>query len=436
MKWKFLVFLLLPLLIIFLFVAGLSFWSKNKYVTFHDAVKSIASTKPLPALPKATKPKELRIISAQYGAKDQWLNVTKQLQEKIHEKQLSIYASNNIAGDPLFGYPKHLKVEYILDGIQKKIRVREGMKLEIPLLQDPYDELRVIETSQELVTLAEKCPAEVGFYGVNFTTGKTIDYRGDQPACMASIVKIFVLLEVMRQANDGTLNLSESVVIERGVEKEICSVSEAIDKMIGISDNEATGALARRVGYKRINALAKVLSIGGISMDILPEPGVLDGVLDKRVYKLRVVPKTELLPQHGTAKGIVQYFKLLNDGKLINGSISRKVLEAMERNPKYFASRATPEKYKSVGKGGGRSWKRLFRPQYNMGGWGLYIYDETEAVAFCLWFEWFPEDMGQKEQSEWTSGLSNCIVNLLLEQESADTQKEHTSQLNTPEDTH
>ena len=99
MKWKFLLFLLLPLLIIFLFVAGLSFWSKNKYVTFHDAVKSIASTKPLPALPKATKPKELRIISAQYGAKDQWLNVTKQLQEKIHEKQLFIYASHNIVFD-------------------------------------------------------------------------------------------------------------------------------------------------------------------------------------------------------------------------------------------------------------------------------------------------------------------------------------------------
>ena len=83
--------------------------------------------------------------------------------------------------------------------------------------------------------------------------------------------------------------------------------------------------------------------------------------------------------------------------------ISEKVLESMERNPKYFAPRATPGEYKSVGKGGGLSWKRPFKPEYNMGGWGLYIYNENEAIAFCLWFEWFPEGMEQKEQSEWTS---------------------------------
>lgn len=412
-------FLFLLLFLIILFVAGWSFWPKKEYVTFKEAVKSIASKKTLPALMKPVKPKELKIISAQYGAKDQWLDVTEQLRKKIHENQLSLYASNNITGDPLYGYPKHLKVEYILDGVKKKARVRENMKLEIPPLYDPYDVLGVIETPQELITLAKKCPAQVGFYGVNFTTAKTIEYQGDQPACMASIVKIFVLLEVMRQENGGDLNLSESVVIERGAEKEICSISEAIDKMIGISDNEATGALAKRVGYKNVNDLAKKLSMKGISSDILPKPGILDSVLDKRVYKLRIVPKNELLPQHATAKGIVRYFKLLHDRKLINESISRKVLEAMERNLKYFAPRATPEEYKSVGKGGGLSWKRPFRPEYNMGGWSLYIYDENEAMAFCFWFEWFPESMEHKERPEWTSGLSDCIVNLLLKKEQA-----------------
>ncbi len=414
MKRQFLFPLLLLLLMILLFVAGWSFWPKKKYATFQDVVKSIASKKPLPPISEPQKPKELKIICAQYGAKDQWLDVTEQLQKKTRENQLSIYASNNIAGDPLFGYPKHLKVEYILDGVEKNIKVREGMKLAIPPVPDPFDVLRVIETSQELVTLAENCPADVGFYGVNFTMGKTVEYRGDQPACMASIVKIFVLLEVMRQANEGHLNLSESVVIKRGTEKETCSVSEAIDKMIGISDNEATAALAERVDYKQINALANELSMEGISKDILPKPGVLEGVLDKRVYELRVVPKTELLPQHGTAKGIVRYFTLLHEGKLINESIGKRVLEAMGRNPKYFAPRATPEEYNSVGKGGGLSWKRPFRPEYNMGGWGLYIYNEKEALSFCLWFEWFPEGMGQEEQSQWTSGLSDCIVSLLL----------------------
>jgi len=407
-------FLFLLLFLIIVFVAGGRFWSKKKYVTFREAVKSIASEKNIPALPEPIKLKELKIVSARYGAKDQWLDVTEHLQKNIHENQLCIHASNNIAGDPVFGYPKYLEVEYILNGTRKKTLVREGVKLEIPLSYNLYDSLGVIETSQELATLVKNCPAEVGFYGVNFINGKVIEYRADQPACMASIVKIFVLLEVTRQADKGNLSLSESVVIERGAEKETCSISEAIDKMIGISDNEATGALARRVGYKQINALAKELSMEGISEAILPEPGILDGVLDNRVYKLRIVPKNELLPQHCTAKGIVQYFKLLHEGKLINESISKKVLEAMERNPKYFAPRATPEGYKSIGKGGSLSWKRPFKSEYNMEGWGLYIYDENEAMAFCLWFEWFPEGMEPKEQSEWTGGLSDCIVNLLV----------------------
>ena len=356
----------LSIICIGLFAAGKLFGSKEKYVTFQDAVKRIASEKPLPTLAEPAKPNELRIILAEYGAKDQWLDVTEKVQQKIHENQLSIYASNNISGDPIPGHPKQLKVEYLLDGVTKKSRVGEGMKLEIPPVPDPNDALGVVETSQELVTMAKNCPAEVGFYGVNFTSGKMIDYRGDQPACMASIVKIFVLLEVMRQENEGTLNLSEPVVIERGAEEERCSVSEAIDKMIGLSDNEATNALAKRAGYKRINALAKELSIEGISKDILPEPGVLAGVLDKRVYKVRVVPKDEFPPQHGTAKGIVEYFRLLHERKLINEVISKKVFEAMERNPKYYAPRATPAEYKTIGKGGCLSWAQPSRPQYNM----------------------------------------------------------------------
>ena len=412
-------FLFVILFLIVAFVAGWSFWPGKKYVTFEEEVKSIASKKTLPTLPEPAKPKELIIISAQYGAKDQWLDVTEQIQKKVHDNRLSIYASNNIAGDPLFGYPKRLKVDYVMDGVKAKARILEGMKLEIPPIYDPYDSLCAIETSQELITLAKNCPAEVGFYGINFTTGKAIEYQGDQPACMASIVKIFVLLEVMRQEDDGDLRLSEIVIIERKEEKENCSVAEAIDQMIGESDNEATEALARRIGYKQINALVKKLSIEGLSDEILPEPGVLESVLDKRVYKVRIVPKTELPPQHGTARGMVQYFKLLHERKLINDSISRKVFEAMERNPKYFASRATPEEYRSVGKGGGLSWKRLFRPEYNMGGWGLYIYDGNEALSFCLWFEWFPEDMEENEQSEWMSGLSDCIVNILLKKDQA-----------------
>ncbi|MHC4621588.1 MAG: hypothetical protein ACYTEQ_27925 [Planctomycetota bacterium] len=69
MKRWFLNLLLLPLLIMLPFVAGFWLWPKKKYVTLQEAVKSIAAKRILPALPGPTKPKDLRIISARYGAK-------------------------------------------------------------------------------------------------------------------------------------------------------------------------------------------------------------------------------------------------------------------------------------------------------------------------------------------------------------------------------
>jgi hypothetical protein len=275
-----------------------------------------------------------------------------------------------------------------------------------------------VSSVDKLTALVKECQAEVGFYGKNFTTGKTVEYQPGEPACLASIVKIFVLLEVMRQQDLGQLELSESITIERnGKKKETCTVSQALDKMIGLSDNEATSALAERVGYDRINALPGDLGIIGLSMKILPEPGILPnlpGILDKRVFSKRVLSESDLLPQHGTAKAVVKYFELLQEKKLINERVSESVLAVLNRNPKPFAP-ARPVSFFSVGKGGSIVWKRPFFKQYNMVGWGIYLHNHSEAAAFCLWFEWFPEGMSDEHRQKWIDAISNSIVRILLE---------------------
>lgn len=399
----------------------------DRHVTdFRSAVRDLAVSEGLaPGAPAAARPDELRIISAKYGARDTWIDVTEQVRERIHSNTLDIKASNALAGDPLFGVPKTLTVEYLLDGEQKTAALREGATLRIP--PDPLDELSVITTAERLSALARACPAEVGFYGRNFTTGKTVEYRSDQPACLASIVKIFVLLEVMCRVEEGSLNLLTPVTIERGKGTETCTVSEALDRMIGVSDNEATSALARLVGYDEVNALPAQLGITGLSEEILPRPGVLDDVLDKRVYGLRVLEESDLLPQHGTARAIVRYFGLLQKNELVNEKVSQRVLEVFDRNPKCFAPRATPLNFSSGGKGGGIGWVRPFRPAYNMGGWGILIRSEEVALGFCLWCEWFPASMSQEEQWQWCSGLSDCIVNILLLPASGNEQEENVS---------
>ena len=400
---------------------------KQQILDFKSAVKNLAAAEqPRLESPKPNPPKELQIVSAKYGARDTWLDLTKQVKQKVDGNTLSLEVSNAIAGDPLYGVPKTLKVEYVVDGKRETAELREGTVLSIP--PDPFDELKIVTTPQRLIALAEACPAEVGFYGKNLVTGKTVAYRPDQPACLASIVKIFVLLEVIRQADQGKLDLSESIVIKREREQETCTISAAIDKMIGVSDNEATGALAALVGYDRINALPQKLGIKGLSDQILPEPGILEKVLDKRVFGKKALPESALLPQHGTARGIVRYLELLHQNKLINQRISREVLQVFDRNPKCFAPRAAPIDCQSGGKGGSIVWIRPFFTPYNMVGWGILIRNQRAALAFCVWFEWFPNAMSDEDQWRWASGLSDCIVNVLLLPAATHTPREDPTQ--------
>jgi hypothetical protein len=385
---------------------------------------------PAPVSEDSFPAKGLHIISAKYGARNTWRDISKQLTEKIRDNSLSIGASNDIAGDPLCGVVKSLRVDYVLDGERRTAQAQEGEWLHIPSDVERHPELRTADTQEELLALLKQCPAEVGFFGKNLKTGATVEYRPDQPACLASIIKIFVLLEVMRQADEQLLDLSESVTIRREDMKETCTIAEALDKMIGVSDNEATSALARRVGWNRVNALPRELGITGLSDKILPEPGILGKVLDERVYgKAILCAPDNLLPQHGTARGIVQYFEMLNAGRLISECISRRVLEVFDRNPKNFAPNATPAGFKSGGKGGSLAWIRPGRPPYNMLGWGLLLRNEQTAVAFCLWCEWFPEDTSEELKRKWCFTVSDSIVNILLGQESAATEETSLEEL-------
>lgn len=364
---------------------------------------------------------ELSIVRAEYGANDVWIDVTRQIKKQVKNKTLLIQASNAIAGDPLSGVPKSLVVEYEIDGERKSKTVPEGEFLRIP-------ELKPIDSPEELLEFVKQCPAEIGIFGKNFTTGATIEHRPDQSACLASIVKIFTLLEVEHQTSEGKLALSDPVSIRYRGKRPSCSIDDALDLMIGLSDNAATDALTAHVGYDKVNSLPKSLGIAGLSDQILPAPGVLDEVLNKRVRGDKVVQRQDLLPQHGTARGIVEYFELLDGGKLLTPAISKEVLAVLDRNPKNFVPNA-PDTFKIVGKGGSLSWQPPGEPQYNMIGWGLYLRDGSQSLAFCLWCEWFPQNMTEETKRKWCYAISDGIVNVLLDIQKKDaSQRAHTAE--------
>ena len=55
----------------------------------------------------------------------------------------------------------------------------------------------------------------------------------------------------------------------------------------------------------------------------------------------------------------------------------------------------------------------LFIYAIRMRGWALYIFDRNEALAFCLWLEWYPKKASTKDAIDWAKGLSNGLVHLL-----------------------
>jgi len=391
-----------------------------------EAIRAIASDEA--STGAATQPsdqqQELRIVSARYGAQGTWVDVTDHLRQQVREGSLSVWASNGIAGDPIYGVPKALRVIYQLDGQVDTCQVGEGEKLRIPAVAGDLVGWRAIRTPEQLVALAQACPAEIGLYGENLVTGRTVAHRPDQPFCLASIVKLFVLTEVAHQCEQGELQYSETIVIRRGSDEETVTIDQALDAMIGLSDNEATGALAARVGYDRVNAVPGRLGLSGLSDQSLPEAGGLDGVLDKRIRGPRNLPDSELPFQHGTARSMAQFLKLLSRGQAIDARVSSRVSGVLARNLKPFAAKATPVEYKSVGKGGSMIWIRLLSTPYTMVGWALLIYDQDDRpiATFCLLAEWFPLRMDAADRGQWQIGedqwcetLSNCIVNILLE---------------------
>ena len=105
-------------------------------------------------------------------------------------------------------------------------------------------------------------PAGVGF-----------GFREDEAFPSASLIKVLVLAELLRQADSGRLSLEDEILVENDdlihgsgmLEAERLparfSCRDLAGAMIRISDNAATNLLIRRVGMEHVNTLARDLGL-------------------------------------------------------------------------------------------------------------------------------------------------------------------------------
>jgi HEAT repeat protein len=84
-----------------------------------------------PVQPQRQASPLLAVIKAQYGTGKQQADVTDRLAAAIQNNQLSLEATNDLAGDPAPGKVKELRVTYAIGGQEKTVVVREGQTLRL-----------------------------------------------------------------------------------------------------------------------------------------------------------------------------------------------------------------------------------------------------------------------------------------------------------------
>ncbi len=141
--------LLVLLLVLVSFTAGCSLTYKANYVAkgyevseyglvglpVSETSDEVAGLIPLwrKAEPINSAPKgNLKILNARYGAEGKWVDVTEILNSKIKDGRLSVMASNDLAGDPIFQTEKELKIEYLVGDKSYSETVYEDNMVTLP----------------------------------------------------------------------------------------------------------------------------------------------------------------------------------------------------------------------------------------------------------------------------------------------------------------
>lgn len=186
-----------------------------------------------------------------------------------------------------------------------------------------------------------------GNVSVYVETGEgTIAINESEVMSSASIIKIPILAEAIRQAEQGNLVWDDEVVVEEsdivggsGDLKDMelpvtLTVRELAELMITVSDNSATNMFMDRVGFDEVNW-------GCIQM------GCVDTVLQTSIYTSK--PQDRGPHNYSTAKDIVTVLKDANEGDFLSPGGREELLRIMRS---YDGSRLPgykdPERHKDI----------------------------------------------------------------------------------------
>ena len=130
-----------------------------------------------------------------------------------------------------------------------------------------------MELKQEIERIAEDLEGDIGVSVKNLESGESISVNGDRPFNTATVFKVFVAAQFLRQVEEGLVRLDDEYVMKRedivpgsGVLMNMhpglrVTIRDLLTLMIVVSDNSATDLLMDRLGLQEIEKFVANLGL-------------------------------------------------------------------------------------------------------------------------------------------------------------------------------
>ena len=262
---------------------------------------------------------------------------------------------------------------------------------------------------------------QLGFGFYDFTTGEECYLRENQPIPTASVFKIFLLAEIMRQDREGILSLADrlevtpesaspgSGILSKFAHRVDLSVHDAAVLMMALSDNTATDMLFALAGRDNIKKnILEPLGLSHTKADLdctdMIRSYFREPVTDEKISGWNN-PWFRCETEIGdctSPRDMITMLRALHDGTLLGREASDRMLALMKPNP----ARARIGKYLPVGVTVCRKTGTLHRGLCNDAG---IVYTPKGDYALMIFYN---GNLGTQE--EYDSPLLNVRCDELL----------------------
>lgn len=181
--------------------------------------------------------------------------------------------------------------------------------------------------SQELEKIVSRTKGDIAVVLKDLQKDQWIyDFRGDHQTPSASIIKMLIMVEAMKQVDDGRFKLEQEISIDTKVKvphgilydlsTKTFTYLDLVMLMIIVSDNTATNVLIDLLGFDHINQSARTL-------------GLEKTVLERKMMDIEAVKRGK--QNKTTPRDMVLLLESIYRNKILKPELCELILDIMKR---------------------------------------------------------------------------------------------------------